>query len=66
MQPTLVNEEDFKTTAVDADTAPELPLTEGINDEEVQSSPASNEAASPEEADLSLNESGDLQEEKPE
>jgi len=66
VQPTLVNEEDFKTTAVDADTAPELPLTEGINDEEVQSSPASNEAASPEEADLSLNESGDLQEEKPE
>lgn len=57
--PTLMNEEDFKTAEVDADTAPELPLPKETTPDEATQS----EENSSEQTNLSMNESGDLTEE---
>jgi segregation and condensation protein B len=65
VQPTLVNEEDFKTPEVDEETASELSLTEGTDDEKSQPAQISNESTPSEESsskqtNLSDDESGDL------
>ncbi len=66
VQPTLMNEEDFKTVKAEEEIAEETFVIEEIVDKTPQTETLSADETSPEYPDLSVNEIGDLTEEKPE
>jgi segregation and condensation protein B len=66
VQPTLMNEEDFKTAEAEEGVSEEAAVTETITDVQAPETDSASSTESPSEiADLNVNENGDLEENKP-